>query len=248
MLDMSKGRYVARFANGRKDVDRALDLRWRAFRGGVGDARCDADSHDEICHHVLVEETRTGRLVAAFRLLVLRRGSEIAQCYSAQHYELSALSGFGGRMVEMGRFCLDPACHDPDVLRVAWGAMTAFVDAEGVEMIFGCSSFIGTDADPHLDAFAMLRERHLAPKRWLPEIKAPSVFRFGGRLRGRAPDPQLAARGMPPLLRTYLAMGGWVSDHAVIDRDLGTMHVFTGLEVQAVPARRAHALRAIAGV
>jgi putative hemolysin len=52
---------------------------------------------------------------------------------------------------------------------------------------------------------------------------------------------------MPPLLRTYLAMGGWVSDHAVVDRDLGTLHVFTGLEIAAIPPGRARALRAVAG-
>jgi len=48
-------------------------------------------------------------------------------------------------------------------------------------------------------------------------------------------------------LRTYLGMGGWVSDHAVIDRDLGTLHVFTGVEVAAIPDRRKRALRAMSG-
>ena len=37
---------------------------------------------------------------------------------------------------------------------------------------------------------------------------------------------------MPPLLRTYLLMGGWVSDHAVVDRHMDTLHVFTGLEIR----------------
>jgi hypothetical protein len=45
-------------------------------------------------------------------------------------------------------------------------------------------------------------------------------------------------------LRTYLAMGGWVSDHAVVDDDLGTLHVFTGVEVGKVPGTRAARLRA----
>jgi putative hemolysin len=54
-------------------------------------------------------------------------------------------------------------------------------------------------------------------------------------------------RAMPPLLRSYLAMGGWVSDHAVVDRDLGTLHVFTALEIAALPPARARRLRALAG-
>ena len=61
-----------------------------------------------------------------------------------------------------------------------------------------------------------------------------------------APDPKRAAATMPPLLRSYLAMGAWVSDHAVIDRDLNTLHVFTGVEIAAIPPARARLLRALA--
>ena len=50
---------------------------------------------------------------------------------------------------------------------------------------------------------------------------------------------------IPPLLRTYLAMGGWVSDHAVVDRAMNTLHVFTGLEIAAIPEARKKLLRAI---
>ncbi len=51
---------------------------------------------------------------------------------------------------------------------------------------------------------------------------------------------------LPPLLQTYLAMGGWVSDHAVVDRELDTLHVFTGVEIAAIPPARARLLRAMA--
>ncbi len=250
MLSLRKGRYAARFAETGADVEAAQRLRYFAFIDGTGaaarDVGLDADAFDEICRHVLVEEVRTGRLVCCFRLLPLRDGGEIGKSYSAQYYELSKLSEFDGPMVEMGRFCIHPDYRDPDILRVAWGAMTAFVDEEGVEMLFGCSSFHGTDAHGYLDAFAMLKARHLAPKRWLPKVKAPDVFRFARRLR-RQPDAKRAMLTMPPLLRTYLAMGGWVSDHAVVDRDLNTLHVFTGLEIRAIPPARARLLRAAAG-
>lgn len=245
MWTLAKGRYQARLAESDADLEAAQRLRTLAFRGPDA-RRLDADDFDRACTHMLVEEVAGGRLVCCFRLLRLRSGAEIGRSYSAQFYELSALAGFDGPMVEMGRFCIHPEVHDPDILRVAWGAMTAWVDREGVEMLFGCSSFHGTEAREYYDAFALLRDRHIAPKRWLPRVKAPSVFRFASRLR-RKPDLKRAQAKMPPLLRTYLLMGGWVSDHAVIDRDLGTLHVFTGLEISAVPPSRARLLRAVAG-
>lgn len=244
MPDLRRGRYAARFAESREDRDRALALRARCFRGGAP----DADGFDAVCRQVLVEEAEGGRLAGTFRLLPLAGGGEIGRSYAAQHYDLGALAGFAAPMAEIGRFCLRPGLHDPDVLRVAWGAMTRFVDATGTQMLFGCSSFPGTEAARYGDAFALLRERHLAPGRWRPRVKAADVVRFGrGGAAPRAPDPRRAMTRMPPLLRTYLAMGGWVSDHAVVDRDLGTLHVFTGLEIAAIPPGRARALRAVAG-
>jgi hypothetical protein len=41
-------------------------------------------------------------------------------------------------------------------------------------------------------------------------------------------------------------MGGWVSDHAVIDRHLGTFHVLTAVEIAAIPPTRKRLLRALA--
>jgi len=250
MLIWGKGRYRTRLAESTADLDAAQRLRFRAFIAGTGaedrpDGR-DRDEFDEICQHVLIEEAKTDRLVATFRLLPLRSGSEIGHCYSAQYYALEGLKDYQGSMVEMGRFCIEPGLADPNILRSAWAAVTAYVDAEEIEMLFGCSSFHGTDADYYADAFAVLTERYIAPKRWLPRIKAPDVFRFAERFR-RPSDRTKALKRMPPLLRSYLTMGGWVSDHAVVDRDLNTLHVFTGLEIKAIPPARARALRAAAG-
>ncbi|MFU8777434.1 MAG: GNAT family N-acetyltransferase [Roseovarius sp.] len=245
MAGLGNQRYQARIGTTPEDRQAAQRLRAQVFLGMVEGLDCDP--FDDICTHILIEEAGSGTLVCCFRMLMLNGGAEIAQSYSAQFYELSALASFEGKMAEMGRFCIAPGRLDPDILRVAWAAMTRFVDDNGIEMLFGCSSFHGTETETYLDAFAMLRERHLAPRRWWPRVKSPSVFRFAQRLRRHKPDLKLAMRHMPPLLRTYLMMGGWVSDHAVIDRHLNTLHVFTGVEIGTIPATRKRLLRALAG-
>lgn len=248
MLALSRGRYDARFAESAEDLQAAQALRWQAFlaRQGAGSGS-DSDPFDSRCRHLLVEERATGRLVCCHRILPLADGSAIGETYSAQFYDLSALQGYPGRMAEMGRFCIAAECRDPEILRTAWGALTRYVEAEGIEMLFGCSSFVGTDWEQYADAFVLLAQNHLAPRRWYPRIKAPQVVRYARALIGRTGDPRLAMQRMPPLLRSYLAMGGWVSDHAVVDRDLDTLHVFTGLEVRAIPEARVRALRLAAG-
>ncbi|MBC7181911.1 MAG: GNAT family N-acetyltransferase, partial [Roseovarius sp.] len=137
MAGLGNQRYQARIGTTPEDRHAAQRLRARAFLGE--DEGLDCDPFDDICTHVLIEETGTGTLVCCFRMLMLNDGAEIAQSYSAQFYELSALAGFEGRMAEMGRFCIAPGRLDPDILRVAWAAMTRFVDDNGIEMLFGCS-------------------------------------------------------------------------------------------------------------
>lgn len=229
-------RYSVRHAETEDDLSLALALRSRRFRGG-GE---DRDRFDAICTHVLVEDA--AGLACTFRLLPLAGGGEIGRSYAAQHYDLKALERFDAPMLELGRFCTRGEA-DADLLRVAWGALTRIVDETGAGMLFGCSSFAGTEAGAHADALALLAERHQAPARWRPLRRAREVL----RLPRRKPDLRAAMRAMPPLLRTYTAMGGWVSDHAVIDRDLGTLHVFTGLEIGRIPPARARALRGLAG-
>ncbi|MEL6234543.1 MAG: GNAT family N-acyltransferase [Pseudomonadota bacterium] len=254
MSGFRRSRFVARLARTEADLRAAQELRFRSFIAGRGAAEdsarssgLDADEFDPICQHMLVEDSRSGDLVCCFRFLPLAGGQEIGRSYSAKYYDLAGLGSFDGPMLEMGRFCVDPTWRDPDILRTAWAAMTGYVDSHEVEMLFGCSSFHGTEAEEYHDAFALLAERHIAPKRWLPRVKAPKVFRFASRLKLRKPDLKLAMKRMPPLLRTYLSMGGWVSDHAVIDNDLNTLHVFTGVEIRAVPKRRAQRLRMLTG-
>ena len=240
-------KYKARLAETNDDVIACQQLRYLGFiqtRGveGAPDA-LDTDEFDAHCKHMMVEDQRTGQLVCCFRMMPLDNGTEIGRSYSAKYYDLDQLRDFPGKLVEMGRFCIHPAHRDPTILRVAWTAMTRFVDDEGIELLFGCSSFEGVEAETYADAFALLKEKHIAPSRWMPRIKAPNVFRFANIFRLRRPDMKLALGRMPPLLRTYLVMGGWVSDHAVIDKDLKTLHVFTGVEISQVPETRARLLR-----
>ncbi|MEX0305558.1 MAG: GNAT family N-acetyltransferase [Leisingera sp.] len=239
---LTRGRYRVRLAAAPEDVSAAQSLRSLCFQTPGH----DRDAFDPVCTHVLVEDRKGGALVCCFRLQLFEGGPDLEHSYSAQFYDLTAMNGFEGRMAEMGRFCIHPERTAPDILRVAWGAVAVLVDANDVQMLFGCSSFAGTSADKYLDAFAMLKHRHLAPKRWLPRVKSPEVFRFAARLR-RKPDAKKAMLRMPPLLRTYLMMGGWVSDHAVVDAKMNTLHVFTGLEIGAIPASRKRLLRAVAG-
>ena len=232
-------RFRTRRAEGPADLARIEALRAARFRGDAG-AR-DLDAFDARAIQVMVEEIDTGRLAACFRLLPVE---DLQASYAGQFYGLEPLASYPGPMAELGRFCVAAGEDDPAVLRLAWGALAAEIEAREIALVFGCASFRGAEAEAHAEAFALLRARHLGPSRWAPRVKAPAVFRFARAQAARGFDLAAGLKAMPPLLRSYLALGGWVSDHAVVDRDLGTTHVFTALETRAIPPARLRVLRA----
>lgn len=231
MTKGESGRLRARMVTGAEDLARALALRSLVFRAGAAE---DRDSFDARCGQVVIEDG-AGRLLATFRMLSLPQG-EIESSYSAQFYDLAALRHYPGPVLELGRFCVAPGVGDPDVLRLAFGVITRAVDAGGVTLLCGCSSFAGADPARHAGALAALRDR-TGPLQWRPRARREAVA-FGAG----AGDPA----ALPPLLRSYLALGAWVSDHAVQDTELDTLHVFTAIETNRIAPARARALRALA--
>ena len=226
-----QGQFGVRYASTPDDLAACQALRHQCFFGRVG---LDADRFDATCQHLMV--ANDAGLVATARLNVIAEMGDLSNSYTAQSYELDPLFTQLGPFLEMGRFCIAASAQNADVLRLAWGALADFVDRYQIKMIFGCSSFSGVDASAHARAFSLLAARYQSGA-GLPRAKADEVVPLVDLgLKGGAAE-------LPPLLRSYLAMGGKVGDQAVIDRALQTIHVFTALDVAAIPPARARALR-----
>lgn len=243
MEPIRKGKLIARLAGGRTDMGRIMAFRAAAFPRVSGQ---EEDAQDALSAHVLVESDGEGggEILAYFRVMLFGWGAGLAQGYAARFYDVGPLSGYAKPIAEMGRFCVVPGGVHPDVLRLAWGAMTRIVDEGKAGLLVGCTSFRGADWTRHRAGLALLAAEFVGPAEHLPGRKAAEVVALAAA--GPAGDRRAALAGLPPLLRTYLGMGGWVSDHAVVDRELDTLHVFTCVEVERVPPARAASLRAVA--
>lgn len=240
MEPIRKGKLIARLAQGQGDMGRVMAFRRAAFPRLAGE---EEDAQDALSAHVMVEGP--DGVLAYFRVMLFGWGAGLAQGYAARFYDVGPLSGYARPIAEIGRFCVASGGVQPDVLRLAWGAMTKLVDEGQAGLLVGCSSFRGADWTRHRAGLALLAAEFVGPREHLPGRKAGEVV--GLDLAGPVVDRRAALAGLPPLLRTYLGMGGWVSDHAVVDRELDTLHVFTCVEVDRVPAARAASLRAVAG-
>ena len=238
------GRYCARFALSKDDLLAAQELRYKCFNLS-NDKGLDVDEFDSICRHVLVENLENGKLICCYRIMSFPDGKDITRSYSSRFYDLGSIENFPKPMIEVGRFCIDPVTTDHQVVLAAWAALTQLVDENGIEFLFGCSSFEGIDKEKYLHCFAFLREKHIAPEHWLPKVKAAQVVSYSEANCCKV-NKKKALLNMPPLLKSYLSMGAWVSDHAVVDYSMKTLHLFTGVEVSKIPRRRKQFLRNLA--
>jgi len=224
------GALLCRFATGKADLLACQALRHQAFFGTDG---CDADRFDPLCKHLMIE--RDGALVCTLRLRVFGAGEALTESYTGRFYDLSHMQG---PAIELGRFCLRDRGGQADVMRLALSEITRLVDETKADFLFGCTSFSGNDPALYSEAFACLAAHYQGPADRIP------VARDAAIALPHAPfDLLVALRQMPKLLRSYLGMHGWVGDAVVIDARLQTMHVFTRLDVGAVPEARAMALR-----
>tara|TARA_B100000029_G_C17473917_1_gene922960 strand:+ start:88 stop:804 length:717 start_codon:yes stop_codon:yes gene_type:complete len=229
--------YHLEIARNTLEIELAQAFRTNIFRNGR--QFTDADEFDDNCLHFLIFDlSHSNKLVCVFRVMIISSFTQIKKCYSYQFYKLTNLKNVKQPMLELGRFCIDPTYKDPKIILMAWGALRKLVEKNDIKLLFGCSSFPGTSVEKYLDCFKFLSLNHLAPRKLGPYVKAPNVFKFNNLLNLNSFCSVKAKKTLPPLLASYLKLGGWVSNHAVIDKDLGTLHVFTGLQVDMIPPKR----------
>ena len=217
---------------GRSDANRlkAQKFRQKIFRDsevGLDDDKFDAASD----HCLIFDKNNEDRLVLVFRSRTFSSMEDILCSYSAQHYDLTKLSTLPFKPMEIGRLCIDQKVSDPFLLLSAFKYLRSLVSSRRIDFIFGCTSFTGADNPRHLESLNSLEKNQLADSKFPIKKKSQSILDIKKEINN-TDENKTVKNGLPPLLKFYLSLGGKVSDHAVIDRDLDTLHVFTYIDLK----------------
>ena len=219
-------RYDILFTKKTSHLVEAQKFRQKIFR--KSDRGLDEDEFDKNCVHCLVFDRTDGdKLVLVFRMKNFSSMSQIVNSYSAQFYDLQNICNFSYKPMELGRFCVDPISKDPFLVLTAMKFLFSYIKKNNRNFLFGCSSFEGCDPKKHLRSFSYLKSNFLTKGDFVIKRKAKEVIKFSSFETKKNFRLNNYKKNLPALLKFYLRIGGKVSDHAVIDRDLNTMHVFT---------------------
>jgi len=235
-VDLKIGDLEIRLAESDAEIAAAQALRYRVFYEEMSASptpemaatRRDFDSFDPFCDHLIVIDSRKGSgaggIVATYRLMRRAGAERRGQFYSIDEYDISAIVAHPGEILELGRSCVDAAYRSKAVMQLLWKAISDYVFHFKIEIMFGCASFPGTDPAEHATTLSYLHHRHMAPPQFRPRA-VPSRYVSMNMLPIAEIDERRALASLPPLIKGYLRLGGFVGDGAVIDQQFGTVDV-----------------------
>ena len=156
---VTAGSQIIRLATSPAELDAAQALRYRVFYEEMGAhplcpemaaTRRDFDRYDAACDHLIVVDQQPlprQRQWSAPTASMWRREHARAAggFYSASEYDVSRLANFPGTVMELGRSCVDAAYRDRATMQLLWRGIAEYVNAYGVDLMFGCASLPGTD-------------------------------------------------------------------------------------------------------
>jgi L-ornithine Nalpha-acyltransferase len=234
--ELRAGNLGVRIAAGPPEIDAVQSLRYRVFygeRGASADAETarsqrDRDDYDPVADHLLVIDhalgTGTESVVGTYRLIRREAADQLGHFYSAEEYDIRPIEAFPGRVLELGRSCVDAGYRSRAVMQLLWRGIAAYVFHHGIDLMFGCASLPGTDPDAIATELTYLYYNHLAPAPIRPRA-LPHRYIEMRRLDQDSINPRRALALLPPLLKGYLRLGGFVGDGAVIDPQFNTTDV-----------------------
>ena len=243
------GTLEARLARTQDDIDRVQELRYEVFyreKGATlgqenrrqGEPLRDEDSLDKLCDHLMVIDRSKDLVVGTYRLIRREVAAKNGAFYTASEYDISRLVNQPGELMELGRSCVMKAYRTTPTLQMLWRGIIAYMEAFDVTFMFGCGSFHGVDPQAYNHALSYLYHFFLAP-----EAYRSSVLPEHGASMNMVPKEAIDLRQvnaqLPPLIRGYMRIGGFVGDGAFIDRDFNTTDVCVILKTSMLKQRYA---------
>lgn len=236
--------FELKLAASEADLQAAQRLRYDVFvqeLGGDGpmvdhEAGLERDPHDALYDHLLLIDAGApgAPVVGSYRLMPGDQLAPGARFYSEAEYDLEVLKGSGRRLLELGRSCVHPDYRGGAALMALWRGLLAYVEAHDIEVMFGVASFHGIDPAPHAASLSLLHQNHLAPEALRVRARADH-FQPMDLVASAAIERVAAMRVMPPLIKSYLRLGGFVGEGAYIDHDFNTIDVCIIVDIARVP-------------
>ncbi len=234
-MTLNGANFSIKLAETSAELRAAQRLRYRVFvaeLGGGTDAvsAClgvERDAYDAHFDHLILCDNDLpvdDNVIGVYRLLRSDMAANGAGFYSAGEFRLDKIAGSGRKSLELGRTCVDARYRNGVAMHLLWQGLAEYVADHKIEILFGAASFHGTDPAAISHALSFLHHSYLASD-------GLRVSAYGDNavpmdiLTDKETDKRTALLQIPPLIKSYLRLGGMVSDGAYVDHAFNTIDV-----------------------
>lgn len=207
-----------------QEVSQCLQLRYQVFCEEMGarpDTFCngiETDYFDAYVRHLIVTDNSTNRVVAATRLLSSKSARMSGRFYSETEFNIDSILKLNASLLEVGRTCVAKSHRNGTALNLLWRGVMRIAAIDDADYLFGCASIPVDATFSYVNSICdYLRANYYAdeslrvyPKRPLPSMDASKKIDVI----------------VPPLLKTYIRMGGQICGEACYDPDFNVADVF----------------------
>ena len=229
---LKSGNLEVRLARSEEDIKAAQMLRYEIFYEECGAQpdetmallKRDISPIDNFCDVLLVIDHAHNKVVGTYRFMLREAALEYGGHYTDLEFDISKLIAYPGQIMELSRSCVHKNYRTKPTMQLLWRGIGAYTQLNQVALFFGCGSFIGTDVSKYRQALAYLYHFHLAP----PELRAqalPAHYQEMDLVPKDKIDAKEAMRQLPPLIKAYLRVGGFVGEGAFIDHNFNSLDV-----------------------
>ena len=233
---ISLGDITVRLARDENEIRQAQKLRYKIFyeefhakpRPEVEIEKRDFDHFDDYADHLVVLNKnivdKNNQIIGTYRLLRQEDAEKAGRFYTSDEFNISKLLNNYDGLLEMGRSCVYEEYRTKAVLQLLWQGIAEYVGYYDCKFLFGCASFHGSDPNDHAEGLSYLYYNHMAPEEFRPRA-LESVYTKMDLIDPESIDSKQVIRAMPPLIKGYLRIGGFVGDGAFIDYEFDTTDV-----------------------
>jgi len=230
-----KSRLYVELASTIDDIQASQALRHRVFAGEMGASvkgndGLDQDHFDAFCHHLLVKETATGRVIASTRLLLGEQAHKAGGYYSECEFDMQNLYDLPGRTLEVGRTCVDPNFRQGAAIAVLWSGLADFIKQFEINHLFGCASIEMDDGGLVAQAIMNnVRQHAMSNEQWRVSAKNPLPPLPAG-------SEEVISAPLPPLLKAYFRLGAVACGEPCFDPEFNCADILVLVDVDKIDA------------
>ncbi|MBA3813342.1 MAG: GNAT family N-acetyltransferase [Alphaproteobacteria bacterium] len=218
------GNLEVRLAQSEEEIEAAQLLRYEIFYDECGAQpdetmallKRDISPIDDFCDVLLAIDRTHNKIVGTYRFMLREAALEHGGHYTALEFDVRKLLAYPGQIMELSRSCVHKNYRTKPTMQLLWRGIGAYTRLNKVDLFFGCASFVGTDVSKYEQALAYLHHFHLAPA-VLRTQALPIHYLDMNLISKDKVDLREAKRQLPPLLKAYLRVGGFVGEGAFID-------------------------------